>query len=190
MYCHKYGFCNFVYLQKAVQVEVDALLKLKAHYKELTGEDLSGGGKRDKKSAKENKKPQQPKSEKATPQQAKPAAAAAASGDSSREVKKQTRLGMEMSKEENLADWYSQVITKADMIEYYDVSGCYVLRPWAFSIWEQIQKWFDNAIKGIGFENCYFPIFVSAAALEKEKEHIEDFAPEVRFYQKFLLQTK
>ena len=86
---------------------------------------------------------------------------------------------MEMSKEDNLADWYSQVITKADMIEYYDVSGCYVLRPWAFSIWEQIQKWFDNAIKGIGFENCYFPIFVSAAALEKEKEHIEDFAPEV-----------
>lgn len=65
------------------------------------------------------------------------------------------------------------------MIEYYDVSGCYVLRPWSFSIWESIQKWFDAEIKKIGFENCYFPMFVSHSALETEKEHIEDFAPEV-----------
>lgn len=74
-----------------------------------------------------------------------------------------------------------QVITKSEMIEYYDVSGCYVLRPWAFSIWEAIQKWFDAEIKKIGFENCYFPMFVSLSALETEKEHIEDFAPEVWF---------
>lgn len=66
------------------------------------------------------------------------------------------------------------------MIEYYDVSGCYVLRPWAFGIWERIQQWFDAEIKKIGFENCYFPMFVSQKALETEKEHIEDFAPEVR----------
>ena len=72
------------------------------------------------------------------------------------------------------------MITKAELIEYYDVSGCYVLRAWSYSIWEQIQKWFDQAIKDYGFENCYFPMFVSAAALEKEKEHIEDFAPEVK----------
>ncbi len=51
------------------------------------------------------------------------------------------RLGLEAKKEENLPDWYSQVITKAEMIEYYDVSGCYVLRPWAFGIWEEIWKW-------------------------------------------------
>ena len=168
---------------------MDELLKLKAQYKELTGEDLAAPSKRDKKGGKENKQPQQQKQQQA---QAAKAAAPSASGDNTREVKKQTRLGMEMSKEDNLADWYSQVITKADMIEYYDVSGCYVLRPWAFSIWEQIQKWFDNAIKGIGFENCYFPIFVSAAALEKEKEHIEDFAPEVNNnnYSLFVLVTR
>ena len=65
------------------------------------------------------------------------------------------------------------------MIEYYDVSGCYVLRPWAFGIWERISTWFDTEIKKIGFENCYFPMFVSGAALETEKEHIDDFAPEV-----------
>ena len=89
------------------------------------------------------------------------------------------RLGLEAKKEENLPDWYSQVITKAEMIEYYDVSGCYVLRPWSFGIWEEIWKWFDAKIKEIGFSNCYFPMFVSNSALQKEKEHIEDFAPEV-----------
>ena len=72
-----------------------------------------------------------------------------------------------------------QVITKAEMIEYYDVSGCYVFRQWSYSIWERISQWFDTKIKEIGFENCYFPLFVSAAALEREKDHIEDFAPEV-----------
>ncbi|KAM4041725.1 bifunctional glutamate/proline--tRNA ligase isoform 4-T4 [Anomaloglossus baeobatrachus] len=93
--------------------------------------------------------------------------------------KKQTRLGLEAKKEENLADWYSQVITKSEMIEYYDVSGCYVLRPWAFAIWESIKDFFDGEIKKLGVENCYFPMFVSQAALEKEKTHIADFAPEV-----------
>uniref|UniRef100_A0A672KXZ3 Bifunctional glutamate/proline--tRNA ligase-like n=1 Tax=Sinocyclocheilus grahami TaxID=75366 RepID=A0A672KXZ3_SINGR len=93
--------------------------------------------------------------------------------------KKQTRLGLEAKKEENLADWYSQVITKAEMIEYYDVSGCYVLRPWSYAIWDAIKEFFDREIKKLGVENCYFPMFVSQAALEKEKTHIADFAPEV-----------
>lgn len=66
------------------------------------------------------------------------------------------------------------------MIEYYDVSGCYVLRPWSYSIWEAIKDFFDREIKKLGVENCYFPMFVSQAALEKEKSHIEDFAPEVK----------
>lgn len=72
-----------------------------------------------------------------------------------------------------------QVITKAEMIEYYDVSGCYILRPWAYSIWEKIKEFFDTEIKKLGVENTYFPMFVSHSALEKEKTHIEDFAPEV-----------
>lgn len=71
------------------------------------------------------------------------------------------------------------MITKAEMIEYYDVSGCYVLRPWAFAIWESIKEFFDREIRKLGVENCYFPMFVSQAALEKEKTHIADFAPEV-----------
>ena len=67
------------------------------------------------------------------------------------------------------------------MIEYYDVSGCYVLRPWSYAIWESIQEWFDMEIKKMGIRNCYFPMFVSQAALEREKTHIADFAPEVIF---------
>lgn len=91
---------------------------------------------------------------------------------------------MEASKSTDLAEWYSQVITKAEMIEYYDISGCYILRPWAFSIWEKIQAFFDAEIKKLGVTNCYFPMFVSQAALEREKEHIDDFAPEVAWVTK------
>lgn len=65
------------------------------------------------------------------------------------------------------------------MIEYYDVSGCYILRPWAYAIWEEMQRFLDREIKKTGVKNCYFPMFVSQSALEKEKAHIEDFAPEV-----------
>lgn len=67
------------------------------------------------------------------------------------------------------------------MIEYYDVSGCYTLRPWAYGIWEKIAAQVDKTIKAMGFENAYFPMFVSNAALQREKDHIEDFAPEVFF---------
>ena len=105
-------------------------------------------------------------------------------------VKKQTRLGLEAKKEENLSEWYSQVITKGEMIEYYDVSGCYIFRPWSFSVWEAIKDWFDKEIKKIGVQNCYFPIFVSKSVLEKEKTHIADFAPEVMYYYVYFMINK
>lgn len=84
---------------------------------------------------------------------------------------------------ENLGDWYSQVLVKSEMMEYSDVSGCYIIRPWAYKIWKLIQQWFSFRIENdLNVEDCYFPIFVSKAALEKEKEHIADFAPEVPCY--------
>lgn len=70
------------------------------------------------------------------------------------------------------------------MIEYYDVSGCYILRPWAYQIWETIQRFFDDKIKADGVKNCYFPMFISKGALETEKTHIADFAPEVAWVTK------
>ncbi|KRX87919.1 Bifunctional glutamate/proline--tRNA ligase [Trichinella pseudospiralis] len=100
------------------------------------------------------------------------------------ELKKFTRLGLETTKEGNFSEWYSQVITKAEMIEYYDISGCYIIRPWAFAIWETIQAWFDRQIKLMDVTNCYFPMFVSQAALEREKSHVAGFSPEVAWVTK------
>ncbi|XP_071447313.1 bifunctional glutamate/proline--tRNA ligase-like [Hetaerina americana] len=104
--------------------------------------------------------------------------------ESTGKAKKSTRLGLEVKKLENLAEWYSQVITKGEMIEYYDVSGCYILRPWSYAIWEVIKEWLDNQLKKLGVQNCYFPIFVSKNVLEMEKTHIADFAPEVAWVTK------
>uniref|UniRef100_A0A8C7UH45 Bifunctional glutamate/proline--tRNA ligase n=1 Tax=Oncorhynchus mykiss TaxID=8022 RepID=A0A8C7UH45_ONCMY len=172
---------------------VKQLLALKTQYKALTGEEYkpvasagASGGEDKNRKDRENKSEKQgggsgggggkkqPKGDKI-----KEVSSGGAGGGGEGGPKKQTRLGLEAKKEENLSDWYSQVITKAEMIEYYDVSGCYVLRPWSYSIWESIKEFVDREIKKLGVENCYFPMFVSQAALEKEKSHIADFAPEV-----------
>ncbi|CAE7471321.1 proRS [Symbiodinium natans] len=70
------------------------------------------------------------------------------------------------------------------MIEYYDVSGCYILRPWSFFIWQQIHRWLDGKIQELGVQNAYFPCFVSQEALRAEEEHVEGFAPEVAWVTK------
>ena len=98
--------------------------------------------------------------------------------------KKECLLGIDASKEDDFADWYSQVITRGGLIEYYDISGCYILRPSSYAMWEAIKDFLDAKIKSIGVENCYFPMFVSNAALEKEKDHIEGFSPEVAWVTK------
>ncbi|XP_023226896.1 bifunctional glutamate/proline--tRNA ligase-like [Centruroides sculpturatus] len=166
---------------KAAKSEIDAevavLLKLKSEYQNLTGEDLiNSNKKKERKSPTKDKHTNiKEKSLKETVQDEEMKSSA---------LKKITRLGLEAKREENLADWYSQIITKAELIEYYDVSGCYILRPWAFAIWENIKEYFDGRIKKLGVQNCYFPIFVSSHALEKEKTHIADFAPEVAWVTK------
>jgi prolyl-tRNA synthetase len=99
--------------------------------------------------------------------------------DSNKKGQKETGLGLQVSMEEDFGAWYSQVVVSGELIEYYDISGCYILRPWSYAIWEKIKDFFDAEIKKQGVENCYFPLFVSAARLEAEKDHIEDFAPEV-----------
>ncbi len=93
-------------------------------------------------------------------------------------------LGIQNKKEENFSDWYSECITKSEMIDYYDISGCYILRPWSYEIWEKIQDYLNALIKGIGVRNYNFPLFVSQKALFKEKEHVEGFSPEVAWVTK------
>ncbi|KAL2829256.1 hypothetical protein BDW59DRAFT_38481 [Aspergillus cavernicola] len=88
-------------------------------------------------------------------------------------------IGIDVSKEEDFPGWYQQVLTKGDMLDYYDVSGCYILKPASYSIWEEIQQWFNTHIKKMGVKNCSFPLFVSEDVLQREKDHIEGFAAEV-----------
>lgn len=108
-------------------------------------------------------------------------AAKAPSADANKKVTKkgETLLSLQWKKAENFPMWYSDVIVLSEMISYYDISGCYILRPWSYKIWEIIQKWFDIEIQKKGVENSYFPLFVSQERLEKEKDHVEGFAPEV-----------
>ncbi|XP_016474000.1 proline--tRNA ligase, cytoplasmic-like isoform X1 [Nicotiana tabacum] len=101
-----------------------------------------------------------------------------------KEVKKETGLGLSSKKDENFGEWYSEVVVSGEMIEYYDISGCYILRPWAMSIWEILQAFFDAEIKKMKIKNSYFPLFVSPGVLQKEKDHIEGFAPEVAWVTK------
>eukprot|EP00529_Nitzschia_sp_RCC80_P004441 CAMPEP_0113504732 /NCGR_PEP_ID=MMETSP0014_2-20120614/34883_1 /TAXON_ID=2857 /ORGANISM="Nitzschia sp." /LENGTH=923 /DNA_ID=CAMNT_0000399883 /DNA_START=41 /DNA_END=2809 /DNA_ORIENTATION=- /assembly_acc=CAM_ASM_000159 len=98
--------------------------------------------------------------------------------------KGETLLALQWKKEENFAMWYSDVIVLSEMISYYDISGCYILRPWSYKIWDLMQQWFNAKILKLGVENSYFPLFVSQNRLEKEKDHVEGFAPEVAWVTK------
>ena len=98
--------------------------------------------------------------------------------------KGETKLALQFKKNENFAQWYADVIVLSEMISYYDISGCYILRPWSYKMWELIQEWFNPKIQELGVENSYFPLFVSQDRLEKEKDHVEGFAPEVAWVTK------
>ena len=94
-------------------------------------------------------------------------------------VEKESREGLEFSKRDHFSAWYQQLVVKSELIEFYDISGCYIFRPWSYAIWERIREFFDAEIKLLGVDNAYFPLFVSARRLESEREHVEGFAAEV-----------
>ncbi|WNB90770.1 proline--tRNA ligase [Bacillus sp. NEB1478] len=83
------------------------------------------------------------------------------------------------SMEDDFAQWYTDVVTKAELIDYSSVRGSMILRPYGYAIWENIQQQLDQAIKKTGHENVYMPLFIPESLLQKEKDHIEGFAPEV-----------
>ncbi len=83
------------------------------------------------------------------------------------------------SMEEDFAQWYTDVVKKAELIDYSSVRGCMILRPNGYSIWENIQKELDRRFKETGVENVYMPMFIPESLLQKEKDHVEGFAPEV-----------
>jgi len=93
-------------------------------------------------------------------------------------------LGLTITKANDFSEWYTQLITKGKFIEYYDVSGCYVLLPNSFAIWENIQKSLDQELKKRDVQNVQFPLFISEANLSKEETHLEGFSAEVAWLEK------
>ncbi|MCI8992659.1 MAG: proline--tRNA ligase [Eubacterium sp.] len=79
----------------------------------------------------------------------------------------------------DFAQWYTDVVKKAELIDYTSVKGCMVLKPAGYAIWENIQKELDRRFKETGVENVYMPLFIPESLLQKEKDHVEGFAPEV-----------
>ncbi len=80
---------------------------------------------------------------------------------------------------EDFAQWYTDVVKKAELIDYSSVKGCLIIKPYGYAIWENIQRELDRRFKETGVENVYMPLFIPESLLEKEKDHVEGFAPEV-----------
>ena len=83
------------------------------------------------------------------------------------------------SMEVDFAQWYTDVVKKADLVDYSSVKGCMIIRPYGYAIWENIQNILDKEFKRTGHENVYMPMFIPESLLQKEKDHVEGFAPEV-----------
>lgn len=93
-------------------------------------------------------------------------------------------MGKEFVKEitamdEDFAQWYTDVVKKADLVDYSSVRGSMIIRPYGYALWENIKDELDRRIKETGHENVYMPLFIPESLLQKEKDHIEGFAPEV-----------
>lgn len=81
--------------------------------------------------------------------------------------------------EENFAKWYTDIVLKAELADYTDTKGCIAIKPYGYAIWENIQKYADAKFKEIGVQNVYLPVLIPESLLNKEKDHVEGFAPEV-----------
>ncbi|NCC80431.1 MAG: proline--tRNA ligase, partial [Clostridia bacterium] len=79
----------------------------------------------------------------------------------------------------DFAQWYTDIVKKAEMIEYSTVKGAVILRPYGYALWENIQGYLDRKFKETGHENVYMPMLIPESLLQKEKDHVEGFAPEV-----------
>jgi len=91
---------------------------------------------------------------------------------------KQTKTAITPTRETDYPEWYQQVIKAADLAESSEIRGCMVIKPWGYSIWENIQKNLDKMFKDTGHKNAYFPLFIPKSYFEKEAEHVKGFAKE------------
>jgi prolyl-tRNA synthetase len=94
-------------------------------------------------------------------------------------TKSKKRVKEITSRDEDFAQWYTDIVKKAELADYSSVKGCMIIRPYAYAMWERIQRYLDDRFKETGHENVYMPIFIPESLLQKEKDHVEGFAPEV-----------
>src|SRR3989344_4739909 len=96
-----------------------------------------------------------------------------------KETKKEGKIIGITTEKDDFSEWFTQIMLKADLADYTNVSGCIVFKPKAYAIWESIVKNVDDKFKKVGIQNAYFPLFISEKTLMKEAEHFKGFTPEV-----------
>mmetsp|Transcript_18102 Transcript_18102/g.28267 ORF Transcript_18102/g.28267 Transcript_18102/m.28267 type:complete len:650 (-) Transcript_18102:1035-2984(-) len=141
---------------------IDELVGLKAQFEEVTGQPFDPP-----KGDKKKKKPAAP------PAKAKGGKVAA-----------DAKSDYITPREEDYSQWYQDVVAAAGLVDQSPVRGCMVIKPWGMAIWDALREDLDREIKAKEVQNAYFPLFVSKAALETEKDHVEGFAPEVAWVTK------
>ncbi len=95
------------------------------------------------------------------------------------DIKKDALVTEITPQSQDFSRWYLDVVRRAELSDYTEVKGCMVIRPYGYAIWELIQQGLDRRFKATGHVNAYFPLFIPASLLMKEKEHVEGFAPQV-----------
>lgn len=93
-------------------------------------------------------------------------------------MSQKNRTAISPTRAENYSEWYQAILKAADLAEHAPVRGCMVIKPWGYSIWENIQRILDRRFKETGHQNSYFPLFIPLSYMEKEAEHVEGFAKE------------
>src|SRR3990172_10267469 len=83
------------------------------------------------------------------------------------------------SQAKDFSKWYNQIILRAELADYGPVRGTMVIRPYGYALWENIQRALDTRFKETGHQNAYFPLFIPISFLEREKEHVAGFSPEL-----------
>ncbi|HLD78907.1 MAG TPA: proline--tRNA ligase [archaeon] len=96
---------------------------------------------------------------------------------------KQT-AGLTVKRSEDFSAWYNEVVIKAGLADHTDISGCMVIKPWGYALWEAIQGWLDSRFKATGHRNAYFPLFIPERELKREAEHFAGFTPEVAWVER------
>lgn len=97
---------------------------------------------------------------------------------------RKNELGITVKKDEDMPEWYGQVVLKSEMAEYSAVKGCAVIRPLGYALWQSIMDYLNKEIFALEVENAYFPLFIPESFFKKEANHVEGFAPELAWIEK------